>query len=96
MSLRLADGPKGYRKSKELGLKETFKMRADDLRAFLMLLELNEFQGLRYIRSGYKRFPTWGIVEPFAVRLHQSVSKGVGAQSFDVIFSGYEKDAPAN
>lgn len=71
-----------YRKSKELGLRHVYKMRADDLRAMLLLLELNEFQGLRYIRTGFKRFPSWAIVEPFAVRLHQAVAPLVGYHSF--------------
>lgn len=75
-----------YRKAKELGLREVFKMRADDMRALLLLLELNEMQGLRYIRTGLKRFPSWAIVEPFAVRLHQAVAKQIGYQSFDISY----------
>jgi hypothetical protein len=73
-----------YRKAKELGLREVFKMRADDMRAMLMLLDLNEMQGLRYIRTGFKRYPSWAIVEPFAVRLHQAVAAQIGYKSFDI------------
>jgi hypothetical protein len=78
-----------YRKAKELGLREIFRMRADDMRAMLMLLDLNEFQGLRYIRTGLKRFPSWAIVEPFAVRLHQAVAVQVGYKSFGISYPAY-------
>ena len=67
-----------YRKAKELGLRDIFKMHADDLRALLLLIQLNENQELRYIRTGAKRFPSWAIVEPLAVRLHQAVAPHVG------------------
>lgn len=78
-----------YRKAKELGLKTVFKMHSNDMRAMLMLIELNENHELRYIRTGYKRFPSWAIVEPFAVRLHQAVAPLVGYRSFDVIYPEY-------
>jgi len=68
------------RKAKELGLKVHFKMCADDMRALLMLIDLNTDHVLRYIRTGYRLFPSWAIVEPFAVRLHQSVASHVGYQ----------------
>lgn len=77
------------RKAKELGLREVFKMRADDMRAMLLLLELNQMQGLRYIRTGLKRFPSWAIVESFAVRLHQAVAVQIGYQSFDISYPSY-------
>lgn len=73
-----------YRKAKKFGLGEVLKMRADDMRAMLMLLALNEKQGLRYIHTGFKRFPSWAIVEPFAVRLHQAVARQIGYRSFDI------------
>lgn len=79
-----------YRKAKELGLREVFKMRADDMRAMILLLDLNEMQGLRYIRTGFKRFPSWAIVEPFAVRLHQAVAGQIGCPSFDISYPSYE------
>lgn len=78
-----------YRKAKELGLREVFNMRADDMRAMLLLLDLNEMQGLRYIRTGLKHFPSWAIVEPFAVRLHQAVAEQVGYKSFDISYPSY-------
>lgn len=78
-----------YRKAKELGLRTVFKMRSDDMRAMLLLLDLNEHQGLRYIRTGLKRFPSWVIVEPFAIRLHQAVAAEVGYKSFNVSFPAY-------
>ena len=58
-----------YREANALGLREVFKVRAADLRAMLLLLHLDEKHGLRYIRTGFKRFPSWAIVEPFAVLL---------------------------
>lgn len=76
-----------YRKAKELGLRDHFKMRADDMRAMLMLIDMNADHALRYIRTGYRRFPSWAIVEPFAVRLHQSVSPHVGyGKTFDMAY----------
>jgi hypothetical protein len=79
-----------YRKAKELGLRECFKMHSNDMRAMLMLIELNKNHELRYIRTGSKHFPSWAIVEPFAVRLHQAVAPLVSYRSFDVKFGGYE------
>jgi len=67
-----------YRKAKELGLSDIFKVRSDDLRALWLLIQLNEKHELRYIRTGAKRFPSWAIVEPLAVRLHQVVAPYVG------------------
>jgi len=71
-----------YRKAKELGLREIIRLDSGDLRAMLMLLDLNEYQALRYIRTGAKTFPSWAIVEPFAVRLHQAVANDIGARTF--------------
>lgn len=76
-----------YRKAKELGLKDVFDMQADDMRAMLMLIELNKGMGLRYIRTGFKQFPSWAIVEPFAVRLHQAVAPLVGYKTFTAAFA---------
>lgn len=79
-----------YRKAKELGLLGTFKMRAADLRALLMLIALSEDNGLRYIRTGFKQFPSWAVVEPFAVRLHQAVAPRVGYKSFTKAYAEYQ------
>ena len=54
-----------------------------------MLAELNRGHGLRYIQTGYKQFPSWAIVEPLAVRLHQAIAPIVGYHSFTVRFGGY-------
>ena len=78
-----------FRKSKEYGLLDIFRMRASDMRALLWLVQMNEYQGLRYIRSGLKVFPDWKIVEPFAVRLHQAVAHVVGMHSFDNVYADY-------
>lgn len=76
-----------YRKAKELGLLDHFRMRADDMRAMLLLIDMNADHALRYIRTGYRRFPSWAIVEPFAVRLHQAVAPHVGFQrTFDIVY----------
>ena len=78
-----------YRKAKELGLLGIFRMNSKDMMAMLMLIELNNNNELRYIRTGFKIFPSWAIVEPFAVRLHQAVAPLVGYKSFDVTFGDY-------
>jgi hypothetical protein len=77
-----------YRKAKELGLREHFKMRADDMRAMLMLIDINRHHALRYIRTGFRRFPLWGIVEPLAVRLHQAVAPLAGYKTFTKTYAG--------
>ena len=69
--------------SNALGLNKIFEMNEDDTRAFNLLIELNREHQLRYIQTGFKTYPLWSIVEPFAVRLHQAVAKAVGYQSFD-------------
>jgi hypothetical protein len=76
-----------YRKTKELGLLDHFKKRADDMRAMLMLIDMNADHALRCIKTGYRRFPSWAIVKPFAVRLHQAVVPHVGyRKSFDISY----------
>jgi hypothetical protein len=47
-----------------------------------MLVGLKDRHGLRCIRTGTKQFPLWSIVEPFAVRLHQTVAAATGYYSF--------------
>jgi hypothetical protein len=83
-----------FRKSKEYRLLDIFRMMASDMRALLLLVQMNEYQGLRYIRSGAKVFPEWQIVEPFPVRLHQAVAPVVGMRSFDNVYSGYPQASP--
>jgi hypothetical protein len=79
-----------YRKAKELRLLDRFSEDERDARALEMLAELNRGHGLRYIRTGYKQFPSWAIVEPLAVRLHQAVAPIVGYHSFTVRFGDYK------
>ena len=71
-----------FRKAKELGLLDIYKMREGDEKAMRLLIELNEHQGLRYVRTGWKEFPSWAIVKPLAVRLHQAVAPLVGHKTF--------------
>ena len=78
-----------YRKAKELGLLEHFKEQQADVDAMRLLIDLNDFQGLRYIKTGAKHFPLWSTVEPLAVRLHQAVSPLVGYETFTAAFGGY-------
>jgi hypothetical protein len=73
-----------HRKAKELGLSEIFKTSESDEKAMDLLIELNKLQGLRYIWTGEKEFPSWSIVAPLAVRLHQAVAPFVGYKSFDI------------
>lgn len=79
-----------YRKAKELGLLDVFHEHPDDVRAMNMLAVLNVDHGLRYIKTGAKQFPFWSIVEPLAVRLHQSVAQLTGCHSFTVAYGGYQ------
>lgn len=65
------------------GLKAIFEMTEDDTRAFNLLIDLNRDHQLRYIQTGFKTYPLWSIVEPFAVRLHQAIAKEVGYRTFD-------------
>lgn len=72
------------RKAKELGLQDIYRRREGDEKAMELLCALNVDQGLRYVRRGWKEFPSWAIVEPFAVRLHQAVASLVGYKTFNV------------
>lgn len=83
---------KCYRKAKELRLLDRFSEDERDARALAMLVELNDKHGLRYIRTGYKEFPSWAIVKPLAVRLHQAVAPLVGFHSFAMSFGGYTSE----
>lgn len=78
-----------YRKSKELGLLSVFKIAKEDVIALALLVRLNNYQGLRYKTIGRKRFPSWAIVEPLAVRLHQEIASVVGYKSFEDSFVKY-------
>ncbi|CAJ0695026.1 hypothetical protein LMG18102_02050 [Ralstonia mannitolilytica] len=81
---------KCYRKAKELRLLDHFAEDERDTQAMAMLAELNRRHELRYIRTGYKQFPSWAIVAPLAVRLHQVVAPLVGFHSFTCRFAGYK------
>jgi hypothetical protein len=75
-----------HRKAKELGLAEIFKTSESDETAMSLLVALNKNQGLRYIWTGEKEFPSWAIVAPLAVRLHQAVAPVVGYKTFTVYY----------
>lgn len=78
-----------YRKAKELGLQDHFRVRSDDMDAMSMLVDMNQDHALRYIRTGYRQVPLWSIVEPFAVRLHQAVAPHVGyRRTFTITYPG--------
>ncbi len=78
-----------YRKAKEHGLLDHFKEQPADIDAMRMLIDLNDHQGLRYIKTGAKQFPLWSLVAPLAVRLHQAVAPAVGYKTFTTTFEGY-------
>ncbi|OAK58254.1 hypothetical protein A3K87_29055 [Variovorax paradoxus] len=78
-----------YRKAKELGLLTVFKEHPDDKQALSLLADLNVNHGLRYIKTGAKVFPSWSIVDPLAVRLHQAVAPLVGFHSFTHSYPAY-------
>jgi hypothetical protein len=75
-----------YRKAKEFGLRDVYAMKADDLRAMLLLIALNERNALRYIRTGLYRYPAWSVVEPLAVGMHKAVASVVGARTFTRVY----------
>jgi hypothetical protein len=58
------------------------------IRGTMLLQQLNQFQGLRYIKAGAKVFPSWAIVEPLAVRLHQAVAPLAGFKTFHKSYGG--------
>jgi hypothetical protein len=67
-----------YEKARELGLDSVFKQQPSDAETLRLLVELNEDQGLRYIKTGIKTFPLWPRVESLALGLHQAVAPEVG------------------
>ena len=76
-----------YLQARRLGLTDHFAVTCSDLQAIRMLMKLNTDHALRYIKTGDKRFPSWAIVEPLAVRLHQVVSVLVGyGETFDICY----------
>jgi hypothetical protein len=64
------------------GLTDVFEFTEEDQLAFDLLIEINKNNQLRYIQTGFKTYPHWTIVEPFAVRLHKAVAKVVKGRSF--------------
>lgn len=96
MSLRDLSGRFGhdlnacYRKSKELGLLAIFKENPNDVDAMRMLVDLNGYQGLRYIKTGMKHFQLWSLVDRLAVRLHQALAPVAGFSAFTISFQGYQ------
>ncbi len=78
---------KCYLKARELGLRKHFEIVCSDLQAIRMLMKLNagRAHALRYFKRGEKHYPSWAMVEPLAVRLHQVVASLVGyAKTFDI------------
>ncbi|MBN3761204.1 hypothetical protein G3O01_10280 [Burkholderia sp. Ac-20365] len=76
-----------YETAQKHGLFDVYKPRASDDEAIGLLVDLNADQGLRYMREGEKDFPSFGIVEPLAVRLHQAIAPVVGYErTFNVHF----------
>ena len=88
-----------YRKARELGLLRDLEIGLSDLRAIVMLMRLDAgpAHAMRYIKTGHKRFPSWAIVQPLAVRLHQVVSALVGyGKTFDICYPTLCPDATSN
>lgn len=75
-----------YVKACELGLADLYQLTTEDTEALDLLVSVNEFHQLRYIQTGLKTFPLWGVAEPFAVRLHQAVAPKVGFGSLSVSY----------
>lgn len=86
------DIKKCFAKADEMGIAHIFRKYDNDELALELLSELNHQHQLRYIQTGFKRFPLWSIVEPLIVRLYEAVSEEVGyRKKFDRMYVGYEK-----
>jgi hypothetical protein len=84
-----------HKTAKALDLHSVFNEQPNDAKAMRLLVELNERQGLRYIKTGMKDFPLWSLVEPLAVRLHQAVAPEVGYnKSFHMAYHHQTTGAP--
>ncbi len=89
------DLQKLYDIAKEEGLLEVFKEDQQDVDALHLLIDLNAENQLRYLQTGFKRFPLFSIVEPFGVRLHQAISESIGMRTFTHYYPNYSYfDAP--
>jgi hypothetical protein len=75
-----------YARARELGLDDLYKLTAADTEAFELLVAVNVFHQLRYIETGFKRFPLWSAVEPLGVLLHQAVAPKVGYESLKISY----------
>jgi hypothetical protein len=78
-----------YDSAMVLGLKNDFEQDERDLVALHLLIDLNANQQLRYLRTGFKQFPAFSIVEPFGVRLHQAISKSINSRTFTQCYTDY-------
>ena len=76
------DLKRALQKARELGLDDHIQLSRNENDALDVLIALDDEQGLRYIRTGPKQFPSWAIVYPVAVRLHQAIAPLVGYHSF--------------
>lgn len=83
------DLDKCLEKANKLGFEKIFVMTDADKQAYELLIEINKEHQLRYIQTGFKRYPLWSIVEPLAVRMHQAVAKEVGIKSFTKSYIDY-------
>jgi hypothetical protein len=79
-----------YDKAMQIGLRSDFLQDERDEQALHLLIDLNEGHQLRYLVTGFKRFPLFSIVGPFGVRLHQSISRTVGCRTFSQCYQDYE------
>lgn len=84
-----------YVRACELGLGDLYQMTAEDAEVLELLVAANEFHQLRYIQSGFKTFPLWGVAKSFAVRLHQAVAPMVGYKSLTVAYPAIATAKPA-
>ena len=86
-----------YLQARKLGVLDHFAVTCSDLQAIRMMMKLNTDHALRYIKTGDKHFPSWAIVEPLAVRLHQVVSALVGyGKTFDTHYPTLNPDVASS
>jgi hypothetical protein len=66
--------------SKELGLEEIINISDEDQNVINLLNDLYSSKQLQYIVTGYKKYPSNGVLEKFVLNLIYAVGREVGYQ----------------
>lgn len=68
------------KKSKELGLEQIIKISDEDHDVIYLLNDLYSSKQLQYIVTGFKKYPSNGVLEKFVLNLIYAVGREVGYQ----------------